>query len=137
VGWRVANQLAEEIPSSVARVLVLDRPGPALIEHLAGRQAALLIDAADTGETPGSIHRLDGAEIESVGGPWSSHGLRLVESLALGRVLGMLPARLDLYLVAIDPAQARAPDRPLTPPVARAARALTRHLAALLVAGRR
>jgi len=110
----------------------MDRPGPALLEQIAGRPAALLIDAADTGDPPGSVRRLRGEDIESQTPGWSSHGLRLGESLALGRALGMLPARLDLYLVAIDPVQATAPVGPLTAPVARAARALVRHLAALV-----
>jgi hydrogenase maturation protease len=136
LGWCVAEKLAARVPPNVARILLRDRPGPALLDEIAGRRASILIDAADTGASPGTISCLSAADVGSYRGACSSHDLRLGESLALGQALGILPPLLHLYLVAIDPSQAVEPDAPLTPPVAAAACDLTGRLAALLPAWR-
>lgn len=129
VGWRVAEHLADALAPSRANVLLRDRPGPALLNDLAGTSAALLIDAGATGDEPGTIHALSSHEAETPGPLWSSHGLDLGETLALGRALEVLPRRLELYLISIEPRQALEPGAALTPAVAAAARELTEYLA--------
>lgn len=132
VGWWIAERLRQRVPPSIARVLIRDRPGTSVLEEIAGGPAAMLIDAAHTGAAAGTIQCLSPAEIEPRAGVWSSHDMRLGESLCLGRALGILPADLRLYLVSIDPSGAVEPTASLTPRVLTAARALTERLTTLL-----
>ena len=132
VGWHVATELAARLPAQRARVRCLDRPGPALLDAMAGYRDGILIDAAQTGRAPGTILRRRPAQLaasmaagRSVG---SSHVLGLAETLALGNLLGLLPPRLTLYLISIDPAATDDTEGPLTPPVARAAGAVVERL---------
>ena len=132
VGWHVAKELAARLPARRARVGCLDRPGPALLEQIAGYRDGILIDAAQTGRAPGTILRLLPAQLAAsiaIGPPvGSSHALGLAETLALGNLLGLLPPRLTLYLISIDPAATDDTEGPLTPLVGRAARAVVARL---------
>jgi hydrogenase maturation protease len=102
-----------------------------LIEAWTGVEVAIVVDAARTPESPGTVRRIvlpvdDSAaepasppsvEIPDVGSRTGSHTLGLVDAMALGRALDRLPRRLVLYTVAgthfaLDPA--------LSPPVAAA-----------------
>lgn len=66
-----------------------------------GAALAVIVDAAISGASPGTIHRLEaGAEpLPRDMARCSSHGLGLAEAVQLGRVLGRLPARLVIYAV--------------------------------------
>jgi hydrogenase maturation protease len=133
VGWSVADALAERLSASEARVLKLDRPGTALLDEVAGRHRAVLVDAAATGAAAGTLHciALEDLPATSAG---SSHGLGLADALQLGRSLGVLPAHLCLYLVSIDPDNARLPGADLTPAVAAAVEPLAAAICKRLVA---
>jgi len=120
VGWRVAEALGTCLPAEQARILSLDRPGPALLEALAGRSEVILIDAAATGTPPGTLHRLADVAMADTLESVSSHDLGPLQTLRLGRALGMLPPRLELYVISIDPARARDPSADLSAPVAAA-----------------
>ncbi|MCU0835259.1 MAG: hydrogenase maturation protease [Chromatiaceae bacterium] len=129
VGWRVVELLSRRLAPALARVLPLDRPGPALLEALGGRAEAVLIDGAATGRPLGSIHRLCAAEVAASGARTDSgHGLGLAETLQLGRALGILPPRLTVYVVSIDPTDTVHPDARLTKEVEAAAVRLAREL---------
>ena len=132
VGWHVAKELAGRLPARRARVCCLDRPGPALLEQIVGYRDGILIDAAQTDRAPGTILRLLPAQLAAslaTGPPvGSSHALGLAETLALGNLLGLLPPRLTLYLISIDPTATDDTEGPLTPLVGRAARAVVARL---------
>jgi hydrogenase maturation protease len=120
VGWRVAEILAAKLPAELAGVLRLDRPGPMLLNELAGRARVILIDAAATGDPPGRLYCMADAALTPAMDTVSSHGLGLIQTLQLGRALDLLPPQLDLFLITIDPARTRDPDTDLSDPVAAA-----------------
>lgn len=135
VGWRVAEALRRRLPEGRARVLSLDRPGPALLDEIAGRHVAILIDGAVTGEPAGTLHRLDAAQVTGAAATRSSHGLGVGHALQLGRALGILPRRLELYLVSLEAVDTSHARSGLTPPVEAAAGVLVRRLERLLQGG--
>jgi hydrogenase maturation protease len=87
-GWAVAARLGD---LAGVRVAALDRPGPALLNTLAGAPAAVIVDAVHSGAAPGTLHRFSDAAALPTQDPASSHGLGLAEALALGERLGQLP----------------------------------------------
>jgi hydrogenase maturation protease len=117
VGWRVAEALEEVCDGACARVLCLDRPGPALLNAIDGRTEVILVDGAATGCPPGTVHHLAVEDILTAPQVASSHGLGLAYALRLGRALGILPTRLTLFLVSIDPTRADQPGADLSPSV--------------------
>jgi hydrogenase maturation protease len=98
VGLTVARRLKQQLPASVA-IGEASGEGTALLE--AWRKAALviLIDAVQSGATPGTIHRID-ARAQSVPSNffhYSTHAFGVAEAVELGRALGQLPPRLVIY----------------------------------------
>lgn len=97
VGWLVVEKLEQRsaiIPMIAKGILTLevaDRPGINLINWLlAGYERIILIDMVRTNlETPGSIYKLQAAEIIGFSGMLSSHSLGVSASLALARELGI------------------------------------------------
>lgn len=66
-----------------------------------GAPLAVVIDAACSGAPPGTVRRIElgaGALPKELG-RCSSHGLGIAEAVALGQVLGRMPARLVIYTV--------------------------------------
>ena len=131
-GWHVAAELTIRLPALRRHILVRDRPGAALLNDLAGSDSALLIDAAATGDPPGTIRELDIRELTEADHLWSGHALGVAETLVLGQALGLLPERVGLLVIGIDTSQAVLPGAPLTPRVAAAVSDLTEHLAGWL-----
>lgn len=97
VGWLVVEKLEQHsaiIPMVAKGILTLevaDRPGINLINWLlTGYERIILIDMVRTNlETPGSIYKLQAAEIIGFSGMLSSHSLGVSASLALARELGI------------------------------------------------
>lgn len=73
----------------------------ALLEALAGAEAAWLIDACASGGPAGAVRRLDAAAgpLPLAPGAMSSHGLGLAEAIELARALGGLPPRCVVYAI--------------------------------------
>jgi hydrogenase maturation protease len=133
VGWVVARAVEDGVLGGAdahqVQVICLGHPGPALLDAIAGQDEAILVDAVVTaGPPPGTVHRLTGKDLMAAPEPASSHGLGLGHALQLGRALAILPPRLSVYLVSIDPDQTRHPDADLTPPVAAAVLPLAREI---------
>lgn len=82
-----------------------------------GASTAIIVDAAQSGAEPGTIHRIAHADgiLPKDAGRTSSHGLGLAEALALSEALGRRPPRLVVYAVE---ASSFEPEAPLTPAVA-------------------
>lgn len=124
VGWWVARVLDDTVKGSAdaerVQALCLDRPGPALLDAIAGSAEAILVDGVADGSPPGTVHRAAAEEVMAFPRAASSHGLGPGHALLLGRALGILPPRLTVYLVSIDPDQARHSEIGLTSSVAAA-----------------
>lgn len=100
VGRVVARKLSRQ---SIPGVRVVEHSGePAgLLECLTGAESVYLIDAASTGERPGTTRRFDVAamELPRVAFGYSTHGLGLAEAIELARALGKLPRRCVVYAI--------------------------------------
>lgn len=80
-------------------VVLLELPGLALLDYLAGAQQALLVDAVRSGMAPGSVKLVNEVDLVEFGpGSGSAHGWGVAETLALGRRLQpeKMPARVDV-----------------------------------------
>jgi hydrogenase maturation protease len=97
---------AVDAASPDIRVRFVTVPGLELLDALAEVQAAVVVDAMSGGGEPGTILALGASELE-VGTPRSGslHGWGLLQELALGRLLGELPAYLLVRLLGIEASQ--------------------------------
>ncbi len=88
-----------ELPSAV-EVIDGGTGGLTLLGLLEGAEAAILVDAAEFGRSPGAVLRVAGDELSRFSGaaPCSPHHAGVDGALALGRELGVLP-ELVLFLV--------------------------------------
>ena len=81
-------------------VELVELPGVALLNLLEDTRFAILVDAVQSGATPGTIHRLKEDQLESFAhGSASAHGWGVAETLSLGRQLA--PASLPVELIVI------------------------------------
>ena len=108
-GHLVAEALRGDPPPGAEVLDVGMNPGE-LLDHLEGRRALLLVDAAYVPDMePGKIiecnWRSDGAPQLAGGGAISSHGLGIVEQLKLADRLKMLPGVVKIVALTIEPAQ--------------------------------
>ena len=100
LGWRAIEALRDAGLDRYAELLVLDRPGPALLEYLQPDGAVILIDAMEAGLPPGSLRELALEDLIGKAQAPSSHDLGVAETLALARALGSLPQ--CLYLLGLQ-----------------------------------
>ncbi len=115
VGRIVAARLREH---AMGEVEILDHDGEAttLIEWLGRADDAILVDAALSGEAPGTVRRFDVAATALPRAKFgmSTHGIGLADAVELARSFGQLPPRCVVYAVE---AQSFAHGEPLTPDV--------------------
>jgi len=100
IGWeaiRAAQELGFAQRHGLQRLEACDRPGTHLLALLQGLDSAIVIDAMHSGAPPGTLRRLDSAELGSLHGTHSTHGFGLAYTLSLGKMLDALPPRLVLY----------------------------------------
>jgi hydrogenase maturation protease len=104
VGRIAARQLIQRAPADV-RIVEHDGEATGLLNDFQSVRHAWLIDAAQSGSPPGTIHRIDCSAADAVPprGSLSSHGFGVAEAIALARVLGELPLHCIVY--AIEAAQ--------------------------------
>ncbi len=115
IGLRVVRHLAGELhghPHIEARATT--EMGLALLDHVAGREKVLLVDAIQTGQVPpGSLLELDPTAWVNHTGR-NPHFLGVGETLALGRQLG-LPMPQQVKILAIEVADPFTLGTTLTP----------------------
>ena len=109
----------EKFPATAARdevrVEIEDLPGLALLDTLAGCDAAVVVDAVRSGAGPGTLHVIEENGAEPFGpGAGSAHGWGVAETIALGRRLfpERLPPRLVLIGIeagSVDPGESLSP----------------------------
>ncbi len=88
------------------RVELAESPGVGLLNLLDGAEAAILVDALQSGAEPGSIHILLETDLGAfLAGSNSAHGWGVAETLALGRRIDsdLLPRQ--IILIGIEIAQ--------------------------------
>ncbi len=97
VGAAVLQSLAESgaVPPDV-RLQDGGTPGLDIALLLQGYRRAILIDAADMGLEPGDWRRLGDVPAQMASGH-TLHSAGLVEALALGQALGILPEQVTIY----------------------------------------
>jgi len=102
-GLHVARALKSRLAGR-ARVEECTTEGIALLELWRDADRVLVIDAVRSGAVPGTIHRFEVGDGFSPGvrPVTSTHGLSLVEAVALGRGLGCLPRELVIYGIEAD-----------------------------------
>ncbi len=110
-GWEVIRLLQQhKLPDSI-ELLILDRPGAALINHLQGCDQAILIDACDADWPAGHWQQLslegllDCAELQ--GG--NSHQLGITDSLQLAIVTGAQLPDINCFAIQISQIEPMAP----------------------------
>jgi hydrogenase maturation protease len=99
-GPLAADLLARQAPAGTRIEVLRGDPAP-LIEWLEQAEHAWLIDAADAGDSPGSIRRFDLARGAVPEQPFalSTHGFGLADTLELARALNALPATCVVYSI--------------------------------------
>lgn len=113
VGWRVVElynrrrrhteiQGSAEIQGSTAVEAIVVREPLEAVEHLRGRQCAVLVDACQMGTPAGTVVRLNWPDrrIEQYS-VFSSHGFGVSAVLKLAESLRILPQRVVLYGIEI------------------------------------
>jgi len=105
--------------------------GLALLGHLSGRQALIIVDALHTGAAPGTVHRFTLNELRelSAGRANSAHEGNAGELLAAAQLLDELPNR--LFVVGVEPKRI-ATGNELSAPVKRALREASKEIHELL-----
>jgi hydrogenase maturation protease len=100
IGRMVARLLRPRVPDNV-RVAECDGEATGLLNDFQTVGGAWLIDAAQSGSPPGTIHRIDCSTTDAVPprGSLTSHGFGVAEAIALARVLGMLPLHCVVYAI--------------------------------------
>ena len=124
VGLVVADRLAQQEVD--AEVRAWQGSDLDLLDLWDGFARVVVIDAARTGDAPGTIVVATGDEVLASRGGGASHAFGLPETLRLAERLERLPGFVELRLVAVGDHAAHG--APLTPPVARAAARLVRDL---------
>lgn len=97
-GLEVARRLRQAAPGEV-RVLELEGEPISLLEAWRDADRVLAVDAVSSGSKPGTLYRFDaGARpLPAKLFRGSTHAIGLAEAVELGRELGRLPRRLDVY----------------------------------------
>lgn len=83
------------------RVLALSGEATEILDAWQGFSAVTIVDATSGAGEPGALVRVDGRAARFRPGDLraSSHGLGVAEAIALGRHLGRLPPRLEIYAI--------------------------------------
>ncbi len=103
-GLRVLEALADRLPASTL-VIESDGEPTRLIDAWSGADLAIIVDTVRSGGVPGTVAVIDGAD--QLGRPGDdgrdagSHGLGVLEAVALGRAVDRMPGR--LRVVGIEP----------------------------------
>lgn len=130
VGLLVARALKTRAPAG-CEVLEASGEGAQLMELWKDAEAVILIDALQSGHSPGAVRRF-AAHREALPARsfrYSTHAFSLGEAIELARALGEIPPRLEVF--GIEGRDFSAGEG-LSPEVAAAARALAEEIFAIM-----
>ena len=130
-GWLTIDALlAGDVHAGGSLIIdKLDRPGAQLVSLLGDAGQVILIDAMQAAGRVGRIRHFGQQDWPAYRHGLSSHGLGVLDALALARALGSLPPRIDLYGIEIGSAN---PGESPGSEIHAAARQLARRIAAEL-----
>jgi hydrogenase maturation protease len=105
-GWKVIEMLQQTLSSqSKIEIVSYDRPGIHLLSYIQNLECVYLIDAVKSGAVAGTIHRFENETINECHTLLSTHDFGVVQTLKMGQALNMLPKKIILYGIEINPAQ--------------------------------
>lgn len=102
--WRESH--GADNPDHTIEVEIVESPGLSLLGLIAGLDAAILVDAVQSGAPPGTLHKLTEEDLLNFGeGTGSAHGWGAAETLSLGRQLSPddLPER--IFIIGVEAVQ--------------------------------
>lgn len=95
VEWLMHSGLSQRFSHMHLAFNQADRPGALLLEQLRGTDAAIIIDAMQSGAVPGTLRAFTLEQLlAQPSGLLSSHAFGVAQTLALGASLGGLPRML-------------------------------------------
>lgn len=108
VGLEAVSRWKEKFPETAdkpeVRVEASELPGLALLDLLEGADAAILVDAVQSANPPGTIHRLSEDELASfASNSKSAHGLGVAETLQLRNKLSN--TKMNIRIIGIEAEQ--------------------------------
>lgn len=84
--WQAEYPASAKLPG--LRVELEELPGLSLLDRLSGADAAILVDAVNSGASPGSLYRLELSDLDAFRPESdSAHGWGVAETLYLGHML--------------------------------------------------
>ena len=97
VGLVIARKLRHRVPPHI-RIIEHNGDGFSLLSEWQDEDRVIIIDAAQSGVAPGTIHEFDAITVplNAQLSPATSHAFGLVEAIRLGRQLDRLPEALVL-----------------------------------------
>ncbi len=97
VGLLAAREMSRRTTDEM-HVVECSGEGTAMMSLLEGRLAAVVVDAVNSGQPAGTIHRLDASDqsIPSDFFNYSTHAFSVAEAIEMMRVLGSLPPHVIL-----------------------------------------
>ena len=97
-GLAVAERLRGQVPAGF-EVVECEQEPSRLLDAWEGADSALVVDAAETGAEPGTLHRFDASDaaIPTRGLRSSTHAFGVGDAIELARALGRLPAHVLVY----------------------------------------
>ncbi|HKJ46326.1 MAG TPA: hydrogenase maturation protease [Balneolales bacterium] len=100
IGFFVIDQLQKSGYKDVEFIKIIS-DGYALMEAWKGRSRVIIVDAAVSGESTGTVHRFDALaeQIPHDLSPVSTHFINLSETIALARTLEQLPEYLHIFAI--------------------------------------
>jgi hydrogenase maturation protease len=111
-------QDAHPVTAQQVRVEIVENPGVSLLNLLEGSDAAILVDAVQSGSLPGTLHCLTEKELGAfLDGTDSAHGWGIAETLALGRTIDPENMPGQIMIIGIEIGQIKMGER-LSPKVA-------------------
>lgn len=133
-GWRVLELLQQETVPDWVELVVLDRPGTALLPLLQDATSVVVVDAVDMEAPPGHLIELEASQLllEPEFKELSSHGIGLVDTLKLAQSCEIELAPIQLYLVQFGHLE---PFEPLSRSIQLAAHKLTTRIRLLFTQG--
>ena len=103
---RWLDQHRADYPEEVIEAALLESPGVNLLGEIAGRDAAILVDAVQSGAPPGTLHKLSEEDLLTFGGgAGSAHGWGVAETLSLGRRLAPEDLPEKIFIIGVEAVQ--------------------------------
>jgi len=118
VGLLAARRLRARMDDRV-EVIEAEMAGVEIMEFMEGARVVILIDAARSGQVPGTIHRFNASDgpVSPLVFPRSSHAIGALDAVELARTLGTLPPIVIVFGIEAGDTGA---GQPLSPAVAEA-----------------